>query len=218
MRTDCPRSVERRARFGFRLRCATQCLRPVTDGGPSMKWLSPILLVSATFASANHELDNRNLVSGQTLYTNNCASCHGAKLEGQPNWRSSNTDGVMPAPPHDATGHTWHHDNGLLFEYTKLGGRRALAARALPISIVECLLSMMSSQMRISGIFSLSSDQHGPNVNNNFRKALTHRTNAVKVRRNLLVQSPKELIRALNTGNMRARRFYLRNVGYGSAA
>ena len=28
----------------------------------------------------------------------------------------------LPAPPHDATGHTWHHDNRLLFDYTKLGG------------------------------------------------------------------------------------------------
>ena len=131
MRIDCSRSVERRASFGLRLRRATQSLLPVTDGGPSMKWLSPILLVYSTFASANHELDNRDLVSGQTLYTNNCASCHGAKLEGQPNWRSSNTDGVLPAPPHDATGHTWHHDNGLLFEYTKLGGKGALAARGI---------------------------------------------------------------------------------------
>ena len=122
LQIDCSRNVERRA---------TQCLRPVTDGGRSMKWLGPVLLVSATIASANHELDNRDLVSGQTLYTNNCASCHGAKLEGQPNWRLPNADGVLPAPPHDSTGHTWHHDNGLLFEYTKLGGKGALAARGI---------------------------------------------------------------------------------------
>ena len=25
---------------------------------------------------------------GKEIYTNNCASCHGKKLEGQPNWRS----------------------------------------------------------------------------------------------------------------------------------
>jgi mono/diheme cytochrome c family protein len=37
----------------------------------------------------------------------------------------------LAAPPHDETGHTWHHDNQLLFEYTKLGGRRALAARGV---------------------------------------------------------------------------------------
>lgn len=29
------------------------------------------------------------------------------------------------------TGHTWHHDNQLLFEYTKLGGADALAARGI---------------------------------------------------------------------------------------
>ena len=100
-------------------------------GGRGMKWLSPVLLVSTTFASANHELDNGGLVSGKTLYADNCASCHGAKLEGQPNWRAPNADGVLPAPPHDATGHTWHHENDLLFEYTKLGGKGVLEARGI---------------------------------------------------------------------------------------
>lgn len=33
--------------------------------------------------------------------------------------------------PHDQTGHTWHHDNQLLFDYTRLGGREALARRGL---------------------------------------------------------------------------------------
>ena len=93
-----------------------------------MKWLLLIFLCSATIASANHELEDRDLSSGQILYTNNCASCHGIKLEGQPNWRSPNAIGVLPAPPHDAKGHTWHHDNALLFNYTKLGGAGALAA------------------------------------------------------------------------------------------
>ena len=96
-----------------------------------MKWLILILLCSTSIASANHELEDRNLSAGQILYTNNCASCHGAKLEGQPNWQSPNSDGILPAPPHDATGHTWHHDIELLFEYTKLGGKGALAARGI---------------------------------------------------------------------------------------
>ena len=209
LRIDCSRSVERGA---------PQLLRPVTDGGRSMKWLGPVLLVSATIASANHELDNRDLVSGQTLYTNNCASCHGAKLEGQPNWRSPNADGVLPAPPHDPTGHTWHHDNGLLFEYQSWVGKGHWRQGVLPISIVGCLLSMVSSQMKISGIFSLSSGQHGLNVNNNFRKALTQRTDAAAVRQNLLVRSQKGLIRVLNTSNVKARPCYLRNVGYDFAA
>lgn len=27
----------------------------------------------------------------------------------------------MPAPPHDETGHTWHHPDEILFKITKLG-------------------------------------------------------------------------------------------------
>jgi len=84
-----------------------------------------------SIALAGHELDNRDIVSGQTLYAEQCASCHGADLQGQPNWQRLNDDETMPAPPHDETGHTWHHDNRLLFTYTKLGGQGALAERGI---------------------------------------------------------------------------------------
>ena len=90
-----------------------------------------ILAVTASTAQAAHELDGRDIESGKVLYADNCASCHGAKLEGQPNWRSPDENGVLPAPPHDETGHTWHHDNALLFTYTKLGGKDALAQRGV---------------------------------------------------------------------------------------
>lgn len=61
------------------------------------------------------------LALGQRIYTAQCASCHGANLEGQPNWRSRRADGRLPAPPHDATGHTWHHADSVLFRITKYG-------------------------------------------------------------------------------------------------
>ncbi|WP_411891975.1 c-type cytochrome [Yoonia sp. SDW83-1] len=96
-----------------------------------MRSLAGIALVIAAPAFADHELLDRDIVAGERLYRQQCASCHGTNLEGQPNWRSPNDDGVLPAPPHDATGHTWHHDNALLFEYTMLGGRGALAARGM---------------------------------------------------------------------------------------
>ncbi len=85
------------------------------------------LCFAATSTQADHELDDRDLQIGQTLYAEHCAACHGANLEGQPDWRTPDENGVLPAPPHDETGHTWHHDNQLLFEYTKLGGEAALA-------------------------------------------------------------------------------------------
>ena len=58
---------------------------------------------------------------GAIIYQENCASCHGANLEGQPDWRSPGEDGRLPAPPHDASGHTWHHDGETLFQLTKYG-------------------------------------------------------------------------------------------------
>ncbi|MGX1501065.1 mono/diheme cytochrome c family protein [Labrenzia sp. MBR-25] len=58
---------------------------------------------------------------GQEVYAQNCASCHGANLEGQPNWRRRLENGRMPAPPHDERGHTWHHSDRELFTITKRG-------------------------------------------------------------------------------------------------
>lgn len=67
--------------------------------------------------------DTGQVERGAAIYGEACASCHGAQLEGQPNWRSPNPDGTLPAPPHDAEGHTWHHSDKLLFRYVKLGGK-----------------------------------------------------------------------------------------------
>lgn len=70
-------------------------------------------------------------VDGRPLYQAQCALCHGVQLQGQPNWRKRLPSGVLPAPPHDASGHTWHHDDALLFEYTKYGGADAIEKMGL---------------------------------------------------------------------------------------
>jgi mono/diheme cytochrome c family protein len=58
---------------------------------------------------------------GAPLYLQHCAACHGAQLQGQPDWTSRDARGRLPAPPHDDSGHTWHHDDVVLFEVTKYG-------------------------------------------------------------------------------------------------
>ena len=66
--------------------------------------------------------NDASLVSlGQKIYLENCASCHGVKLEGQKNWQTRDDEGYLLAPPHDETGHTWHHNDEYLFLMTKYG-------------------------------------------------------------------------------------------------
>lgn len=65
--------------------------------------------------------DPARLALGQKVYVAHCASCHGVQLEGQPNWTKRLPNGRLPAPPHDDSGHTWHHTDDVLFAITKNG-------------------------------------------------------------------------------------------------
>ena len=88
-----------------------------------------VFAVGAWFALAPREIDSRSadatdpvLVDlGRKVYVVHCAQCHGIALEGQPNWRQRLPDGNLPAPPHDETGHTWHHPDMQLFAIVALG-------------------------------------------------------------------------------------------------
>lgn len=65
--------------------------------------------------------DAATLALGKKVYDAQCAACHGKSLEGEPNWREKKPSGRMPAPPHDDSGHTWHHPDAVLFGITKEG-------------------------------------------------------------------------------------------------
>lgn len=72
-------------------------------------------------ASKANPADASQVALGAKVYAEHCAACHGARLEGQPNWRHKLPTGRMPAPPHDESGHTWHHPDRVLFGITKEG-------------------------------------------------------------------------------------------------
>lgn len=92
----------------------------------SFAWPIALVLVALAIAGAWAYGRAPDLQRGAALYAQHCASCHGARLEGQPDWQTAGADGVLPAPPHDETGHTWHHDDAMLTDYIRRGGQAVL--------------------------------------------------------------------------------------------
>ena len=68
-------------------------------------------------------LDAEMVQRGQQIYVKDCAACHGLNGEGAPGWRQPDERGELPAPPHDAEGHTWRHGDGMLYGIVRNGWR-----------------------------------------------------------------------------------------------
>jgi len=94
-----------------------------------MKSLVMVVMLAAAYqategvAETADTADPGLIERGGQVYAEHCAACHGTDLQGQPDWKRRLPDGGMPAPPHDASGHTWHHGDRLLFEIIKIGGQ-----------------------------------------------------------------------------------------------
>ena len=105
-----------------RLRSRTRMLRPASVAGLAatvvVVGVAWYVVVDAGGRGAD-ATDPELVALGAAVYEQHCAACHGRELEGEPNWRRRKADGTLPAPPHDATGHTWHHSDELLFRLTR---------------------------------------------------------------------------------------------------
>ena len=74
-----------------------------------------LLIYGPSLSSQSSYIDpaDKSLVaSGKPIYLTHCASCHGANLEGQADWRIRKSNGRLPAPPHDESGHAPPHSRG----------------------------------------------------------------------------------------------------------
>ncbi|MGB3713135.1 MAG: cytochrome c [Candidatus Promineifilaceae bacterium] len=95
--------------------------------GPIMPRLSSISELAGTPAPEIPPLSTlvpNEIAVGQEVYAENCAECHGENLEGEADWQQQNEDNSYRSPPHDISGHTWHHGDRVLIESIELGGTR----------------------------------------------------------------------------------------------
>lgn len=105
--------------------------------------------------------DSEAVALGQQVYEAQCASCHGVNLEGQANWKELNPDGSFRAPPHDETGHTWHHNDVYLVESIKLGGARLPAGQG--ISVMPAYEDVLSDE-EISAVLAYLKSTWPPDI------------------------------------------------------
>lgn len=98
--------------------------------GRIFQWLLGVALAFLVGAIVFAQWETRSMIDptdaamvadGQQIYERHCSACHGANLEGQADWRQRLPNGRLPAPPHDASGHTWHHPDAVLFGIVKEG-------------------------------------------------------------------------------------------------
>jgi len=89
-------------------------ISPSTAGAP--------VVINETAVPPIPTLNPEWVTRGMVIYARECATCHGANLEGLPDWKQSLPDGSLPPPPHDSSGHTWHHPDSLLLAIIAEGG------------------------------------------------------------------------------------------------
>ena len=94
-----------------------------------MEMLSPEPVVNTGIDGVLTQLSKespRSIDEGRGVYSSHCAACHGNDLQGQADWEQADANGMLPAPPHDDSGHTWHHADDQLFEMVKYGAPAAM--------------------------------------------------------------------------------------------
>jgi mono/diheme cytochrome c family protein len=91
----------------------------------SVLWVASLLATAAC-----GQADEAVTRLGAQVYRAQCAPCHGDAMQGGVDWKRPGADGRLPPPPHDSTGHTWHHADGLLFRIVAGGTAVALGDTA----------------------------------------------------------------------------------------
>lgn len=91
------------------------------ETSPSLVEASASPLFADTPLPPMPQLDPDRVEAGAVIYDQYCAACHQSDLSGDRDWKKPNTDGSLRSPPHDSSGHTWHHSDQLLLALIRDG-------------------------------------------------------------------------------------------------
>ena len=91
-----------------------------------------VVVINQTAVPPVPTLNSEFVAQGEIRYAQYCAKCHGGNLQGAPNWKQRLPDGSLPPPPHDSSGHTWHHSDELLMSIIENGGNPADNSKMTP--------------------------------------------------------------------------------------
>ncbi len=111
-----------------------------------------LLIVGHSFAAEKEPwYSEQQVLQGEQLFRQNCASCHGQNAESTPDWKKTDANGNYPPPPLNGTAHAWHHDLDLLRRTireggTKLGGQMPAFEAVLSAEEIDSVIAFFQSK------------------------------------------------------------------------
>jgi mono/diheme cytochrome c family protein len=120
----------------------------------------PPLLGEPAIQVLSQSFSQTEIAQGQELYSHYCAVCHGLNGEGQfpESPLEPDSTGRFGAPPHNDSGHSWHHSDTLLLRYVTEGGF-ANPDRFYPMPALGSALTEEQIMLVIAYIKTLWSDE-----------------------------------------------------------
>lgn len=111
-----------------------------------------ILVTGQSLAAENDRwYTDEQVTSGEPLFRQNCAACHGQNAEATPNWKQTDANGNYPPPPLNGTAHAWHHNLDLLRRTVleggaKLGGQMPAFEGVLSAEQIDSVIAFFQSK------------------------------------------------------------------------
>lgn len=81
-----------------------------------------LMIAGPAAADQNRWYSEGQISAGKKIFDRSCAGCHGQSGEASTDWQKKDSDGYLPPPPLNGTGHSWHHPLDALRDTVLNGG------------------------------------------------------------------------------------------------